>query len=125
MIRVIHYDHKRFFSHRIRERLATELAKYPEVDYVDYWPDSEVFEFVKIDLEKILPEKDVLLIHPGVKGQATVLGYPVRFPKLRIAFVIGGEVGAYQMENGIMVIDGYRTDEIVKFILNKPARATA
>ena len=121
MIRVIHYDYRRYESHRIRERLATELVKYPEVDYLDYRPESEIFDFGRVGLEKILPEKDVLLIHPGVKGQAIVLGYPAIFPKLRIAFVIGGEFQAYPMENGVMVIDGYRTDEIVKFILSKPA----
>jgi len=104
-------------------RLVAELANYPEVDYLDYRPESVIFETGKIELEKILPNKDVLLIHPGLKGQAIVLGYPAIFPKLRIAFVIGGEFEAYHMENGIMVIDGYRTDEIVKFILNRPTQS--
>jgi hypothetical protein len=123
MIRVVHYDHERFFSHRVREKLVTALEIYPEVDYLDYWTGSEIFDVVKEDLEKILPDYNVLLIRPGTAGQSAVFRYPARFPKLRIAFVIGGEVGAYHEENGITLIDGYRTNDIVNFILNKPMQS--
>jgi len=118
MIRVVHYDHNRFFSNNLRESLVQNLSEYPNVNYLDYNPGSDIFETIRGDLEKLLPEKDVLLIHPGVKGQEVISSYPIKFPHLKIAYVIVGEFEAYQELNGIRLFLGCRDiKRIVNFIL--------
>jgi hypothetical protein len=50
------------------------------------------FDQRKEQLEKLLPETHLLLIHPGLENQRTVLqDYPKRFPNLKVAIVSNDE----------------------------------
>ena len=120
MIKVVHFDYVPFFSGGLRERLEFEFAKHPDVRYIDYGKEfrSASFTWSREHLESMLPDADVLLIHPGLKNQKAVFEYPKRFPDLRVALVT--PEGCEYKESadfGISLFSYNHIDQIVKFVL--------
>ena len=97
MTRVLHFDHERGASEKIRNKLKEILSRYPDVTYNDFMLNNfGSFQENQGELERSLPEHDVLLIHPGPDGQRRVMEYSTLFPHLRVAFVIPGDRGDYE-----------------------------
>ena len=121
MIRVIHFDYNKFDSGAIRDGLDFEFKKHPDVQYTDFMQDHPGGTDSLKTLECLLPENDVLLIHPGVERQNIVLTYSQQFPNLRVALVIPGDFSHYHHEE---IFDtplfGYQNiHEIVRFVLQR------
>ena len=72
-------------------------------------------------LERLLPQQDVLLIHPGVERQKNAFHYAQQFPHLRVALVIPGAFNHYRHEEIHDVpLWGYENvNEIVEFVLQR------
>ena len=98
MIRVIHFDYNKFDSGGIRDRLHFEFQKHPEVTYYDFMQYHPGGTESIVTLESLLPQQDVLLIHPGVERQKIAFTYSQQFPNLRVALVIPGDFFHYHSE---------------------------
>lgn len=123
-IEVIHFDYQRFFSKLLREDLVEMFKEHGDkVNYYDFMQDHHgSFGANKDSLERLLPEKDILLIHPGVLGQKIVFEYPKMFPNLEIALVIPGDFAPYKPENGIEIFSYNQKESIVEFVLSHNER---
>ncbi len=121
MIKVIHFDYDKFTSEAIRDALDFEFKKYPQVKYYDFMSDHPSGTFYLQTLENLLPEYDVLLIHPGVERQRKALTYSELFPKLRVALLIPGSFSHYHHEEiGNTPLFGYENiNQIVSFVLQE------
>jgi len=121
MIKVIHFDYDKFISGAIRDRLEFEFNKYPQVEYYDFMLDHSSGTFYLRTLESLLPDYDVLLIHPGVERQGKALTYSELFPKLRVALLIPGDFSHYHYEEiGDTKLFGYaQVGSIVNFVLQE------
>ena len=80
-------------------------------------------------IEKILPEKDTLIVHPGASGQKKVLlQYPKMFPKLNIGFlfdcegdsIIGAHIKAASTKGykNITILDYQNVDKIIEYVMS-------
>lgn len=125
LIRVLHFDRDGFFSLRIRESLAAQFSKYLQINYQDLTKETQgEFAENQQTIESLLPDKDVLLIHPGVEGQKAVFEYPSRFPNLKIALVIKGDFRSHSdcNKHGIKLFDYEQQDKIVEWVLSHGAK---
>lgn len=120
MIRVVHFDYQRMYSELIRELLKKDFKDNPDVEYHDVTnSDEHAFKKNMADLEALLPEKDVLLIHPGIKSQKRVMGYPARFPHLKVVLLVPGSKDDYDVSANNVVLFGYKNrKEVIDYILS-------
>ncbi len=114
MIKVLHYDYRRDEAGDFIVPILNEFALDDNIDYdlflgYSFIPDSG-------RLERMLPEKDVLLIHSGLSGQRVVgKEYPLRFPNLKIG-ILSFIPEHYTDAGNVSVLDYRNTQSIVDFV---------
>lgn len=91
MLKVIHFDYEPNMDKNCGLVVEKSLKKLGYVNY-HFMGSTEknpiTFNQRKAQLEELLKETHVLLVHPGLENQATVIcDYPKKFPHLRIAIV--------------------------------------
>jgi hypothetical protein len=95
MLNVIHFDYEPNLDRNCRSIVETALQDLDNVNYQFMGSTKKTpitFDQRKEQLEKLLPETHLLLIHPGLENQRTVLqDYPKRFPNLKVAIVSNDE----------------------------------
>ena len=97
----------------------------PNVLYYDFMKDHSEGTFYLSAMERLLPNYDVLLIHPGVERQRKAFTYSESFPKLSVALLIPGCFSHYHHEEiEDTPLFGYEeVDSIVDFVLNSKSGA--
>ncbi len=95
MLNVIHFDYESNLDRNCGSIVERALQDLENVNY-QFMGSTEktpiTFHQRKEQLEKLLPETHILLIHPGLENQRIVLqDYPKRFPNLRVAIVSNDE----------------------------------
>lgn len=119
MIRVLYYDHTARISTDDITRLVTNLTKDPNIK-LDFFKPVTTFNTDKEKLEKMLQKEDVLLIHPGLYGQKTVIeDYPKRFQKLKIAILSYWAKDYMNKNRKIKLLDYKNIKKIIKFVRSK------
>src|SRR3989344_2961892 len=117
MIRVLHFDYEPYTALGCVQMLEHRLKKYHSVDYMFLKTDIKSFEGSRKRIEELLPEKDVLLIHPGVEEQKAVTEYPSKFPHLKIAFLVPMPDDYHEKDGKIEAFGWGNLDAIIDFIL--------
>lgn len=119
MVRVLYYNHKNGISTKDITKLITNLRKDSNIN-LDFFEPVRTFEIDKGKLEKMLQGEDVLLIHPGLQGQKTVIEeYPKRFPNLRIA-IVSYDIKEYMDKDKRIRLFDYRDiKKIMNFVRSK------
>lgn len=95
ILKVIHFDYEPNLDKNCGLIVERALKDLKNVNY-QFMGSTEktpiTFSQRKEQLEELLPETHILLIHPGLENQVTVIhDYPNRFPHLRIAIVSNDE----------------------------------
>lgn len=117
MIKVLHYDHHLDLASELHAELLSRFYEHPFVEYEFIDPGNETrFEYIREIIESKLPNADVLLIHPGIRGQDVVIHqYPVMYPHLRIGLITPSP-DQYESSDKIVLLDCLNLDQIVNFV---------
>jgi hypothetical protein len=116
MFNVIHFDYNAPAAVGTKDFLEWSFRNISEVDYQDFGPVLDYTKEIK-NLELLLPQKDLLLIHPGIKSQRAVYEYPSRFPHLDVALLIPEMIEKYDPENNVKLFCWGNIEEVVDYIL--------
>ena len=119
MIKVLHYDYDVNLAVELQVYLTEYADQHPEVNYefLEHGGYGD-FKHDRKTIESRLPEIDVQLIKPGIKGRRVVIHqYPTEFPHLKIGLLTPSP-DMYEESGEVQVLDYLNIDQIVNFILS-------
>ena len=118
MIEVFHFDyHPSRYIFEIYQ-LKKEIKKEPDINFESFQGSSEVQNLVsyRSHLESLLGDKDVFLVHPGVRAQGIVLEeFPKKFPDLKIGLITLTEED-YKLTSQVSLLSYDNIPKIMEFI---------
>jgi hypothetical protein len=104
LVKIVHYDHKGFFSRIIRENLANHFANDARFNYSDITRSSN---HNWNEISNHLKYANVFLCHPGRELQKEFFKYSQSHPDVKCALVIPGDASIYESNYGEPI---YETD---------------
>jgi hypothetical protein len=125
MFKVIHYDYNPSLAAHLY-KLNLEFGvyqKHPDIEYTFFNPlrnksDVEPWMIDPIsELEKVVDQYDVLLIHPGIDAQKKIMvDFPAKFPNLKICIVSPCPEDYYE-RNGTVTVLPFREKDVIEYVL--------
>ncbi len=124
MVNVLHFDYQPHMTAEAIYALQKRIHEFLDIQYQLLNPQlgMQGFDYNRSELERLLPDQDVLLIHPGTKGQLVVMEeYPRRYTNLRIGILSfsEGDYDGTRYSGRVQIFSYMKPDKVIQFILEK------